>query len=270
MLPMQWRGDDVEGTTSNTAYSQFDYYTLTDVNSTCATAWSQNFKGIYYANQAIHYIPDIKMDETLKAGYIGEAKFLRAYFYLTLAVEFRSIPLITDIATSKDEYNNPQAKPEEIFAQIEKDLTDAAAVLPATYSAADQGRATKGAALGYLGKCLLFQKKWQQAADVLLQVINSGTYDLLPVFGDVFLESKDFNKELLMEVNYAKGTANGIDLGISDNKREAFSAAGGWYMFWPSQWLFDEMAKEKNNNRCIRSETICNNHLPEYDHDLLR
>jgi starch-binding outer membrane protein, SusD/RagB family len=244
MLPMQWRGDDVEGTTSNTAYSQFDYYTLTDANSTCSTAWSQNFKGIYYANQAIHYIPEIKMDEALKARYIGEAKFLRAYYYFTLVIEFNNIPLVTDIATSKDEYNNHQATPEEVFAQIEKDLTDAAAVLPATYSAGDLGRATKGAALGYLGKCLLFQKKWQQASDILLQVINSGTYDLLPVFGDVFLESKDFNKELLMEVNYAKGTANGVDLGISDNKREAFSAGGGWYMFWPSQWLFDEMKKE--------------------------
>lgn len=244
-IPMGWRGDDVEGTTSNTNYSQFNTFTLTDVNSTCATAWSQNFKGIYYANQVIHYVPGIKMDSTLKSSYIGEAKFLRAYFYFTLMLEFNNIPLITDIVSSKADYNNPQAPPELVWAQIEKDFSDAAAVLPVTYPSADLGRATKGAALGYLGKCLLFQKKWQQAADVLIQIINSGTYDLLPSFGNVFLTSNDFNKESLMEIPFVVATVNSKDLSNSDNKREALVSAGGWYMYWPTSWLFDEMTKEK-------------------------
>ncbi|MEN6324326.1 MAG: RagB/SusD family nutrient uptake outer membrane protein [Proteiniphilum sp.] len=247
-IPMGWRGDDVEGTTSNTNYSQFNTFALTDANSTCSTAWNQHFKGIYYANQFLHYITDIKMDEALKARYIGEAKFLRAYYYFNLIVEFKNIPLITDVITSSADYNQPQVPPEKVFAQIEQDLTDAANVLPNTYPAADLGRITKGAAYGFLGKCLLFQQKWQQASDVLKNVIDSKTYDLLPSYSDVFLEANDFNKECLLEVPFVLATVNGKDLSQTDNKREAMGKAGGWYMYWPTEWLFNEMKKEKTTD----------------------
>lgn len=246
LIPMEFRGDDVEVTHGSAAFFQFNQFTLTDANSTCGTAWSQNYKGIFLANQAIHYIPGIMdMDEALKNRMVGEAKFLRAYYYFTLVLEFKNIPLITDLPKSSDEYNIAQSAPEDVFKQIEKDLTDAIAVLPNSYPTSEQGRITKGAALGYLGKCLLFQKKWQDAANTLKTIIDSGAYGLLSDFGDVFLEENDFNKELLCEVNYARGTSNGVNLGITDNKREAFSKAGGWYIFWPRPWLLDEMTKEK-------------------------
>ena len=64
------------------------------------------------------------------------------------------------------------------------------------------GRATRGAALGLLGKVYLYQEKWQEAHDVLQTVINSGEYDLLPEFGQVWDLEYDNSIESLFEVQY--------------------------------------------------------------------
>ena len=128
--------------------------------------------------------------------------------------------------------------------QIAKDFEDASLALPAIYPASDLGRATRGAALGYLAKVRMFQKQWQKASDALEQIVQSKTYSLMPTFQEVFLESKDFNKEILLEIPFSNAKVDGKDLSTSDNKREAMSKVGGWYMYWPTDWLFSEMKKE--------------------------
>lgn len=97
-------------------------------------------------------------------------------------MEFKNIPLIIDIIESKDEYNQPQANPELVLEQIAKDFEDASLALPATYPVSDLGRATRGAALGYLAKVRMFQKQWQKASDALDQIVQSKTYSLMPTF----------------------------------------------------------------------------------------
>ncbi|RYY53115.1 MAG: RagB/SusD family nutrient uptake outer membrane protein, partial [Chitinophagaceae bacterium] len=46
--------------------------------------WAHHYRGVFRANQVIDKVPGITMDETLKAQYIGEAKFLRAITYYNL------------------------------------------------------------------------------------------------------------------------------------------------------------------------------------------
>jgi len=55
----------------------------------------------------------------------------------------------------------------DVYLQIEKDLTDAAAVLPVSYASTDQGRVTQGAAIAMLGKARLYQGKWADAHRIL-------------------------------------------------------------------------------------------------------
>ena len=80
----------------------------------------------------------------------------------------------------------------------------AAEVLPkrSEYAASDIGRATRGAALGLLGKVYLYQEKWGEAYEVLKQVIDSKEYDLMEDFGDVWSVDHNNNKESLFEVQY--------------------------------------------------------------------
>ncbi|MGC1631228.1 MAG: RagB/SusD family nutrient uptake outer membrane protein, partial [Gelidibacter sp.] len=91
----------------------------------------------------------------------------------------------------------------EVYAQLEKDLKTAIESLP--WVQAQNGRATKGAALALLGKIYLYQDKYPEAAATLDQVITSGQYQLVPDFGKIFLNSNENNEESVFEVQYFGG-----------------------------------------------------------------
>jgi len=149
--------------------------------------WWHHWRGIYRANQVITNVPAIAMDETLKANYIGEAKFLRAVYYYSLLTIWGNIPLVLETSNPADKPS--QSPAEAVWSQIEKDLTEAAAALPLSYTGDNIGRATRGAAYGMLGRVHLQQKEYQQAADALAWLITGpgqALYNLVPVYGDNF------------------------------------------------------------------------------------
>ena len=110
-----------------------------------------------------------------------------------------------------------------VYAQIQKDFTEAAAALPASYTGTDIGRATSGAANGLLASVLLMQKKFTEAAPILLGIINSAKYDLLPVYSDVFKSANSNNKGILFAVQYVAGS---IAPGQNNNNVALFNPAG--------------------------------------------
>jgi len=245
-VPALYRGDDIGITHDVPDWWSLALFTFTSTNGTPDGCWNMNYTGIFRANQVIENVSNIKMDTSLRGRYVGEAKFLRAYFYFNLLTNFWNIPLITSVTQVTEDNSQPQAKPADVWAQIEKDLTDAVAVLPNTYDAADQGRITKGAAMAYLGKAQLYQKKWSAAASTFKQVIDSKNYDLLPNYFDAFIT--DFNQESLLEVNYAGGSYKGQAIKNVRTREEGPSEAGGWYECFPNQWLINEFMKEKQTN----------------------
>jgi len=120
--------------------------------------WSRNYTGIYRANVMLEKTGNVPgLSDDLKARYIAEMKFLRAYYYFDLVREFGNIPLITTVLQSNESYNQVQVKPSTVYVQIEKDLNDAIPNLPATVAAAENGRVTKGAAQALLGKAIIYQ-----------------------------------------------------------------------------------------------------------------
>ena len=90
---------------------------------------------------------------------------------------------------------------DEVYDFIEKDLKDAAEVLPqrSEQSESEIGRATRGAALGYLGKVYVYQSKWDEAKMALKNVIEEKEYRLLDNFGDVWDIDHDNSAESLFE-----------------------------------------------------------------------
>lgn len=220
-------------------------FNLDSTNGNVAALWDVNYTGIFRANQSIANIPGIQnMDPTLRARLVGEAKFLRAYFYFSQITAFNNVALRLTVPQSSKDYPMAFATPAETWAQIEKDLTDAAAVLPWSYDAADIARVTKGAALGFLGKSYLYQGKWQQATDTFQQIINSNNYQLMSNFWDVFKTENDFHNESLLEVNYTTTPQGGQQFASWREHIEAPSEVGGWYQEFPSQFTFDELTKE--------------------------
>lgn len=196
--------DDADkGSTPNDAnfLNEMDNFTYDAGNLAPLTQWQGFYQGIYRANLAIDHIPQIEMDEQLKARLIGENKFLRAYFYFCLVRWFGDVPLIIH-PLQPDEYKQARTPLAEVYAQIEQDLLDAIAVLPkkSAYPPADLGRATQGAAQALLAKVYLTRHDFAQAEIYCMEVINSGEYALFPDYARLFLPEGENSEESVFEV----------------------------------------------------------------------
>jgi hypothetical protein len=161
------------------------------------------YAGINRANSVIARVPSVSMDTTRRAQLVAEAKFLRAMHYYNLAGLFGGMPLKIEETSSIGADNIPRATAAETWAQIQKDASDAAAVLPVSWPSTDYGRVTKGAALTMLGKAYLQgisqtgnTGDYQKALDAFRQVQTLG-YSLDPNYASLFDGSNERSKEII-------------------------------------------------------------------------
>ena len=176
-------------------------------HSYLATVWEAAYAGINRANSVIDRVPGVPMDETRKAQIIGEAKFLRAMHYYFLAGLFGGVPLKLSETRSISGGTLPRATAAETWAQIEKDLSDAAAVLPTAWPASDFGRATKGAALTLLGKSYLQSAGTgagpatdYQKADSVFRIVTTLGYSLDPNYASLFDGTNEKSREIIWSI----------------------------------------------------------------------
>jgi hypothetical protein len=191
----------------------WDNFTLDPYKGPQIGLWQKNYSGVYRANLILSKIEGAQgLDPAFKARTIAEAKTLRAYFYFDLVRLFGKIPLFTAAIPTSELYSQQQATPEQVYAQIEKDLKEAIPNLPQIIPASESGRLSKGAALAMLGKAILYENKNEkmlEAADYLKQVNTSGVYQLLPNYGDIFKPDNKFNKESILEIPHSNLAAWG-------------------------------------------------------------
>lgn len=200
-----------DGWMGNTTQSQSDYISLAHYqgngqsNGAISNFWQYRYKGILRCNVAIERISQSPMTNVAKKNrLVAEARFLRAYFYFELVRNFGGVPLITGFLLPEEIQGITRSSVEDVYKFIEDDLKAAAEVLPqrSEYGAGDMGRATRGAALGLLGKVYLYQEKWSDAQTVLKNVIDEKEYKLMDNFGDVWSVDHNNNEESLFEVQY--------------------------------------------------------------------
>jgi hypothetical protein len=194
---------------SVTDMDEFDKFYIRSTNPFIDARWNDSYRGIARANTVIDRIGAVQMDDALKNRFIAEAQFLRALMYFNLVRVFGDVPLVLNEVKSVTEgYTHGRTPAAQVYEQIIKDLTDAAAVLPPSYAGNDIGRATRGAAKALLGKVYLTRKAsgdYQAAANVLKEVIDSQVYELMPNYADLFKPANANNKESIFEVQYKKG-----------------------------------------------------------------
>jgi len=209
-------------------------------NGIIITYWQFAYEGITRANNVIANVPGIPMDDVLKNRIIGEAKFIRAYIYFDLVNTFGKVPLKLLPPITQDAIHVPLSDVGTIYQQIEKDLTDAAAVLPVSYPSTDKGRVTQGAALAMLGKVSLYQQKWSEALGYFHQVENLGIYGLLPNYSDNFKLAFENSQESIFEIQHLSGQNPGEGSSLT----QWFGPAPrGYYFNAPTQVLVDAFEK---------------------------
>ena len=114
-----------------------DEFDITSINGNLGDEWSLLYEGITRANLVLDKVPPIDMDESLKSRILGEAKFLRAWYYFTLVNIFGDVPVVL-VPLNADQLQIPQTSADSIFETvIEPDLKDAESRLPDSYSGAD-------------------------------------------------------------------------------------------------------------------------------------
>ena len=204
--------------------------------------WQHHFQAINRANQVTQNVPGITMDPALRDRIVGEAKFIRALLYFNLTNLFGSVPVVTTPLGTTDQ--PATVGPDVIYAQIAKDLNEAIPALPQSYSGADVGRATKGAAQALLGKAMLQQRKWAEASAALAPVISSNKYQLVANYADNFTAPGNNNAESVFEVQFGNRStlANGVR-GL--NIARMVGPCGPSYCDGrPTPWYFTQFLKD--------------------------
>lgn len=167
-----------------------------------------NYVIIARANQILTTIDKIDFSADSKNNLKGQALFLRAFAYFDLVRLFGRVPLHLVPVTGRNDAALPLATTEELYAQIEKDATDASKLL-LNKAKQDPGRATSGAAKTLLANLYLTQKKWAQVETLMRDVITNDGYQLRPDYNDAFsfTSANKNNSESVFEIQYMEGPA---------------------------------------------------------------
>jgi hypothetical protein len=198
--------------------------TASPANSVMTSVWNGAYQMINRANLIFDKAPNVTDNPGLVARLVGEAHFLRAWAYFELVSQWGDVPLYTKTITSATGYaaKSPAA---DVYALIIQDLTAAATALPATYGAADYGRATSGAAYALLGRVEMQNGDYTAAKTALLNVY--GKYTLTANYnwnfdGDVKDDNNvtvatghEFNSESIFEAVFVDKGDNNFNWGYT-------------------------------------------------------
>ena len=188
-----------ESATDVPGIQEIDDMIHTPINDQLRDIWNWMYGGVNRANYILEFKD--KIDFPNKPNVLGQATFLRAYYYFELVKFFGDVPLAVDQRLLFGDQNTIDRTPAaQVYAQIELDLIYAAENLPPNQT--QTGRVTKGAAQALLGRVYLYQNKFSLAAPVLDDVINSGVYDLVADYSTLFENDNENNIESVFEIQY--------------------------------------------------------------------
>jgi hypothetical protein len=227
--------------------------------------WRDSYHVVNRTNFVLSKVDGVNMSEASHNKIAGQALFLRSLAYYELATYYQTVPLITDYASYSDistMYASSNTQ-DEVFDQIEADLTKAMQMLPSRDDGGEwaKGRATSGAAAGYLARALMFRHKYSEAYAVLKDIIAGvyGHYELTADYGSNFREGPAYenNSESLFEVQFMDYGTGGTDqewtpVNISSQATQghavesnyASQELGSWGDLAGSPWLYNLFKKE--------------------------
>jgi tetratricopeptide (TPR) repeat protein len=206
------------------------------------------FLGITKANfvianaDKINAISEYELPQKRKNKFIGEARFLRGYYYFLLVNRVGGVPVWSTLPDGP--IGKPRGTRDEVYDLIIKDFKYASENL-LDKSEEQNGRATKGAALAFLGKAYLYQKQYALALEAFNKI--SG-YSLESNYYNNFMEETEHGPESIFEVEYD------IKIGTGSIWSSATSGQGlneatfrgqdygnlNWFNVYPSDDLLNE------------------------------
>ena len=227
-------------------------------NTQVSIFWTRHYRGINYANQVIENVAamsDEIIDPTVRKKLVAEAQFLRAFYHLKILLNFDQIILRDKVSTSVGEAAKGLSPRKEVWDFIIADFKAAAGSLPTERVEVQIGRVTKGAAVAFAAKCLLFRAGEEadmrsdyldEAKTLFADVVESGKYnfDLVDDFPSMFDGTNENNKESLFELQLSPVTAGGAFYKFPSHRWLRVADLGGWDEIRAADNLMSIMTKE--------------------------
>lgn len=169
------------------AFEEFNTGNLSTTNTYLNTyIWNKAYNLIFQANSVLDGLDKGTVSPAVKTQLSGEVKFIRALYHFYLYNLFGPVPLVTTVDYAGNA-SSARASGAELYKQMETDLRDAFAILPAAYVSTGKVRVNKWAAAALLARIYLYQQKWADAEKIGTQIIQSGSYSLATNLNAVFL-----------------------------------------------------------------------------------
>ena len=183
---------------------QVSSFNFTASNQAFNGQWSYDYEGINRANLAISYLTDqavvtkIGIAPALKDRLLGEAYFLRSFYYFDLVNNFGDVPLLlTPLKNFAEAYGVAKRETKDkVMTQISADLAQARTLLPnSKYSdQTEKWRASRGAAIAMQAKVALYTQKWTEVIARVSELEGLGFYSLDAHYFDPFDVTKEYTE----------------------------------------------------------------------------
>ncbi|WP_447769201.1 RagB/SusD family nutrient uptake outer membrane protein [Sphingobacterium faecium] len=191
------------------------------------------------------------IDETAKKIYVGEASFMRAYYYYLLYTCYGDVPLVKEPLTLENQIQ-PKVPATEVLDFILNEVDEAIANLPNSLYKDAKGHLVKSSAQALKLRILLFIAYGQngnvdleiikQAKNVATEIMQAG-YQLSPQFESIFRSTtQEGNPEIIFSVKFL----------APDNATSMDQWYGDWLVASPLKSFYD--AFEANDKR--RDQTV--------------
>ncbi|MBE7171586.1 MAG: RagB/SusD family nutrient uptake outer membrane protein [Williamsia sp.] len=173
-------------------------------SSRVLSEWSNAYTGITATNNFLGNVDRIQTvtDSVAFKRYKAEARVLRAYQYVKLTSLYGPVPLVTTTLSISDARQLKRASLAEIYDFVDAELTAAAAGLPLSYTGANVGRITKGAALALKARADLYAGRYAAAADAAKSVMDLRVYSLYPQYQNLFSYKAENNSEVILDKQF--------------------------------------------------------------------
>jgi hypothetical protein len=241
------------------------------------SGWKHAYKAITRCNDFLAGLEAAEnITPSLKTSMEGQARSIRAFFYMWLAKAFGRVPML---ATGENYVNTPAKARAETYEEmwnfIIDDLKIAAEKLEWDPMSGEYGRCTKGFALSYLGEAYMWmayrvpekaKDNYTLAAAAFKQVIDSGKYELNPSFTTLWDPGAVWTKECIWEEVLDEGSqwnswSNLTDAHTWHTYFTACPSVGGWgtlYLSWEWWSSYEPGDKRREASACTGEITDIN------------
>lgn len=208
--------------------------TLLPNNAVIRTYWQGSYIRIAICNDFLENVERVEMNETTKNRMIAEARFIRACQYFYLSQHWGAVPLVTKTLTPDEANTVTKNSKSEVVNFVIREFSEAAGDLPRykDMAASEFGRASKQAALAFLGRIYLAEKKYSEAAAAYKQIIDFGDNIIDPNYASIFNTTNETSAENIFSVQYYEGLA-----GNALTQHALPANKGGWHIVNPLESL---------------------------------